>query len=84
MLLMQHWWNICISAVPVLVLGTTLLLQAIITILNGQTRILTWSSSPLDTAAAILPDGGLTQISGRYMHIRHLIGWSLTPALVSP
>jgi hypothetical protein len=65
----HEWWNTCIFAVPVLMLGATLLLQAIIAMAAiSQTRVLTWSSSPLDVTAALLHDGRLTRSHGRCMH----------------
>lgn len=65
----QQWWNTCIPAVPVLVLGIALLLQAVIALAGlRQTKILTWSSSPLDTTAALLHEGLFTRNEGRCMH----------------
>jgi hypothetical protein len=65
----EQWWNTCVFATPVLTLGTALLLQAVIVMAGvRQTKILTWSSSPLDTTAALLHDGRLTHIPGRCMH----------------
>ena len=65
----QKWWNTCIFAPPVLMLGIVLLLQAMIAVAGiSQTRILTWSSSPLDTTAALLHDGRVFRRSGRCMH----------------
>ena len=65
----QSWWNTCIFAPPVLTLGIALLLQAIITMMGiSRARVLTWSSSPLDTTAALLHDGLLIRRSGRCMH----------------
>ena len=65
----QEWWNTCIFAPPVLVLGIVLLFQAVIAVAGiTQTRVLTWSSSPLETAAALLHEGRLFRRSGRCMH----------------
>jgi energy-converting hydrogenase Eha subunit A len=50
---LHDWWNTCVFAVPVLMLGTTLLLQAIIAMAAiSQTRLLTWSSG----SRAVLAD----------------------------
>jgi hypothetical protein len=66
---LQQWWNTSIFAAPVLVLGIALLLQAIIAIAGiCQTKMLTWSSSPLDTTAALLHVGQLTHRPGLCMH----------------
>jgi hypothetical protein len=66
---LQEWWFTCIFAPPVLILGIVIMLQAIIAMAGlYHTRVLTWSSSPLDTAAALLHDGKLTRIPGRCMH----------------
>jgi hypothetical protein len=63
------WWCTCVHAVPILILGIALLLQAIIVIAGlFQMRVLTWSCSPLDLTAALLHTGQLTRISGRCMH----------------
>ena len=72
----------------VLILGTTLLLQAIITILNGRNmpnknfdmEFLTFRYSSCDsTGWRAYPD-----LWSIYAHMTSNIGWSLTPALVSP
>ena len=66
---LEQWWNTCIFAPPLLTLGTALLLQAITAIAGlNHTKVLTWSSSPLITTAALLNDGQLTRSSGRCMH----------------
>ncbi|KIM76079.1 hypothetical protein PILCRDRAFT_826736 [Piloderma croceum F 1598] len=66
---LQEWWFTCIFAPPVMILGIVIMLQAIIAMAGlYHTRVLTWSSSPLDTAAALLHHGKLTHISGRCMH----------------
>ncbi|KIM84509.1 hypothetical protein PILCRDRAFT_385216 [Piloderma croceum F 1598] len=66
---LQEWWFTCIFAPPVLTLGIVIMLQAIIAMAGlYHTRVLTWSSSPLDTAAALLHDGKLTRCPGRCMH----------------
>jgi hypothetical protein len=66
---LQQWWYTCTFALPVLSLGIALLLQCIIATAGiCQTRVLTWSSSSLDTTAALLHDGQLTYHSGRCMH----------------
>jgi hypothetical protein len=65
----EQWWFTCIFAPPVLILGTAIMLQAIIAMAGiYHARILTWSSSPLDTTAALLHDGKLIHIPGRCMH----------------
>jgi hypothetical protein len=66
---LEAWWNTCIFAPPVLTLGTALLLQGIIAMAGlSRARVLTWSSSPINTTAALLHDGQLARISGRCMH----------------
>jgi hypothetical protein len=65
----QEWCSTSVYAVPVLMLGFSLFLQAIIAITGViQARVLTWSSAPLETTAALLHHGLLTPISGRCMH----------------
>ena len=66
----QHDWRFtCIFAPPVLILGIVIMLQAIIAMAGlYHMRVLTWSSSPLDTAAALLHDGKITRCPGRCMH----------------
>jgi hypothetical protein len=66
---LHDWWFTCIFAPPVLILGIVIMLQAIIAMAGlYHTRVLTWSSSPLDTASALLHDGKLTHCPGRCMH----------------
>jgi len=66
---LEEWWFTCVFTPPVLMLGIVIMLQAIIAIAGlYQARVLTWSSSPLDTAAALLHDGKLIHIPGRCMH----------------
>jgi hypothetical protein len=66
---LEEWWFTCIFAPPVLILGSVIMLQAIIAMAGlYHTRVLTWSSSPLDTAAALLHHGKLTRVHGRCMH----------------
>jgi hypothetical protein len=67
---LEEWWNTCIFAPPLLTLCTgALLLQAIIATAGfHHTRVLTRSSSPLNTTAALLNDGQLKHSSGRCIH----------------
>jgi hypothetical protein len=49
---------VCVSEVPLIVLGVTLLLQAIIALTSAWSAdILTWSSSPFDITAALVRHG---------------------------
>jgi hypothetical protein len=66
---LEQWWFTCIFAPPVLILGIAIMLQAIIAMAGlYHVKVLTWSSSPLDLAAALLHDGKLIRIHGRCMH----------------
>jgi hypothetical protein len=66
---LQQWWYTCTFALPLLTLGIALMLQVIIAMAGiSQIRVLTWSSSPLDTTAALLHHGQLTRNPGRCMH----------------
>ncbi|KIJ52963.1 hypothetical protein M422DRAFT_775997 [Sphaerobolus stellatus SS14] len=63
------WKSICIFAAPLLILGTCILLKAAIVIAGlCRTRILSWSSSPLDTTAAVIVSGQVSPMSGRCMY----------------
>lgn len=65
----HNWWSTGIFAPPVTVLGVTLLLQVITTLLGiCRIRVLTWSSSVFDTTATLLRDGQLVRIPRRCMH----------------
>lgn len=60
---------ICVSDVPLLVLGVTLQLQAIIALVSIRSaNILTWSSSPFDITAALVHHAQILPESGRCMH----------------
>jgi hypothetical protein len=64
-----EWWFTGIFAPPVLILGIAIMLQAMIAMAGlYHAKILTWSSSPLDLAAALLHDGKLARIHGQCMH----------------
>jgi hypothetical protein len=64
----DDWDSICISAVPIIVLGTCIILQAAIALAGVRyTSILTWNSSPLTTTAVLLRDGHVTRSPGRCM-----------------
>ncbi|KAL4075680.1 hypothetical protein V8B97DRAFT_2032240 [Scleroderma yunnanense] len=60
--------EICMSDVPLLVLGVSLLLQAVIAF-AGMTSadILTWSSSPFDITAALVHNTQVIPVPGRCM-----------------
>ena len=59
---------ICVSEVPLIVLGVTLLLQAIIALLSARSAdILTWSSSPFDITAALVHHAQIVPEQGRCM-----------------
>ncbi|KZP21089.1 hypothetical protein FIBSPDRAFT_1044453 [Athelia psychrophila] len=63
------YWSACVFGVPVIVLGTTILLQAIIAAYSiVSVKVLTWSSSPFDTTTALLRNGLITRRTGRSMH----------------
>lgn len=60
---------ICVSEVPLLVLGVALLLQAITALASvWAADILTWSSSPFDITAALVHHGHITAELGKCMH----------------
>lgn len=62
------WWSTCIFAVPVIVLGSALLLQAVIALAGiRSTKILTWSSSAFDATAALIHSGQLIPTPGQCM-----------------
>ncbi|KAJ4499142.1 hypothetical protein C8R41DRAFT_86778 [Lentinula lateritia] len=64
----EGWESFCVSAVPILVLGISIVLQASIALAGIRyTRIITWSSSPLVLLAAILREGHVTRVPGRCM-----------------
>ena len=60
---------ICVSEVPLIVLGVALLLQAIIALASVRSAdILTWSSSPFDITAALVHHAQILPESGQCMH----------------
>ncbi|KAI6105403.1 hypothetical protein F5141DRAFT_1006815, partial [Pisolithus sp. B1] len=60
--------EICVSDVPLIVLGTSLLLQAIIAIMGmWSADVLTWSSSPFDITAALVHNVWVERVPGRCM-----------------
>ena len=60
--------EICMSDVPLLVLGLSLLLQTIIAFVGMvSTDILTWSSSPFDITAALVHHAQVIPVPGRCM-----------------
>ncbi|KAJ3772871.1 hypothetical protein FB446DRAFT_735164 [Lentinula raphanica] len=64
----EGWDSFCISAIPILVLGISIIVQASIALVGIRcTRIITWSSSPLDCAAAVLREGQVSRVPGRCM-----------------
>ncbi|KAI6165052.1 hypothetical protein EDD17DRAFT_1473507 [Pisolithus thermaeus] len=59
---------ICVGDVPLIVLGTSLLLQAIIAITGmWSADVLTWSSSPFDITAALVHNVWVEHVPGRCM-----------------
>lgn len=63
------WWSTCIFGAPVTILGATILLQALISIISIlRVKVLTWSSSPFDTATALIRHGLVIRKFGRSMH----------------
>ena len=59
---------ICVSDVPLIVLGVTLLLQAIIALTSARSAdILTWSSSPFDITAALVHHAQIVPEPGQCM-----------------
>lgn len=59
---------ICVSDVPLIVLGTSLLLQAIIAIAGMcSADVTTWSSSPFDITAALVHHAQVIPVPGRCM-----------------
>ncbi|OAX40119.1 hypothetical protein K503DRAFT_799067 [Rhizopogon vinicolor AM-OR11-026] len=59
---------ICITGLPLLLLGITLLLQVLIALLGMQAvKILTWSCSPFDVTAALVHHAQLTPVPLRCM-----------------
>ncbi|KAH7931384.1 hypothetical protein BV22DRAFT_1124301 [Leucogyrophana mollusca] len=62
------WIAINVFAVPVLILGISMLLQAAIALAGLRaTRVLTWSPSPFDTTAAMLHEAHVTPVPSRCM-----------------
>lgn len=60
---------ICISEVPLIVMGVALLLQAIIALASARAAdILTWSSSPFDITAALVHHAHVVPEPGQCMH----------------
>ncbi|KAF7984878.1 hypothetical protein HWV62_10863 [Athelia sp. TMB] len=65
----SKWGSTCVFGIPLIVLGITILLQSFIATYSILTvKILTWSSSPFDTAFALLRNGLLLRKPGRSMH----------------
>ncbi|KZP02940.1 hypothetical protein FIBSPDRAFT_1055551 [Athelia psychrophila] len=63
------WWSTCVFGAPITILGVTIFLQAAIATYSIRTvTVLTWSSSPFDTAVALLRNGLVTRRTGRNMH----------------
>lgn len=59
---------ICVSDVPLIVLGTSLLLQAIIAVMGmWSADVLTWSSSPFDITAALVHHAQVEHVPMRCM-----------------
>ncbi|KAJ3801135.1 hypothetical protein GGU11DRAFT_275949 [Lentinula aff. detonsa] len=64
----EGWDSFCISAIPILILGTAIIVQACIALAGIRyTRIITWSSSPIDSLAAIIREGAVSRVAGRCM-----------------
>ncbi|KAH7922740.1 hypothetical protein BV22DRAFT_637019 [Leucogyrophana mollusca] len=62
-------WYIHISNVPLIVMGVTILLQAIIAIAGIRaTKILTWSSSAFDTTAALVHHAQIIPVDRQCMN----------------
>lgn len=60
---------ICVSEVPLIVLGVAILLQAVIALASARSAdILTWSSSPFDITAALVHHAQILQEPGQCMH----------------
>lgn len=60
---------ICVSEVPLIILGVSLLLQAIIALTSvWAADILTWSSSPFDITAALVHHAQILPEPGQCMH----------------
>ncbi|KAF7984877.1 hypothetical protein HWV62_10861 [Athelia sp. TMB] len=67
--LASDYWSALLFGVPAILLGVTILFQACIAIYSISTvKVLTWSSSPFDTAYAMLRNGLITRRPGRSMH----------------
>ncbi|KAF7979526.1 hypothetical protein HWV62_42106 [Athelia sp. TMB] len=65
----SDYWSALLLGVPAILLGVTILLQAFIAIYSiSAVNILTWSSSPFDTAFAMLRSGLIIRSPGRSMH----------------
>ncbi|KAI0343195.1 hypothetical protein BDW22DRAFT_1356794 [Trametopsis cervina] len=65
----EEWDSICVFAIPIIVLGVSIVLKTAIAIAGIRcTRVLTWSSSPLNNTAAVLIDGQVVRIPGRCMY----------------
>ncbi|KZP07620.1 hypothetical protein FIBSPDRAFT_870346 [Athelia psychrophila] len=63
------WSSTCIFGAPFIILGVVILLQAAIATYSiVGVKVLTWSSSPFDTAVALLRNGLIIRRSGRSMH----------------
>ncbi|KAH7888081.1 hypothetical protein F5I97DRAFT_949416 [Phlebopus sp. FC_14] len=63
---------ICVSDVPLIVLGVSILLQAVIALAGMRaTDILTWSSSPFDITAALVHHAQIVPVPGQCMRGVH-------------
>lgn len=62
------WWSTVVFSEPLLILGTSLLVPVIISLLSiWKARVLTWSSSPFDTTKALLYAAHVVRIPGKCM-----------------
>ncbi|KIJ19856.1 hypothetical protein PAXINDRAFT_96176 [Paxillus involutus ATCC 200175] len=74
---------ICVSDVPLIVLGVTLMIQAFIALAGMRSAdILTWSSSPFDITAALVHHAQIVEEPGRCMRGVH-DGFSDKPVVPS-
>lgn len=62
-------YAVCVSEVPLIVLGVALLLQAVLALASVRVAdILTWSSSPFDITAALVHHAQILREPGRCMY----------------
>ncbi|KZP12767.1 hypothetical protein FIBSPDRAFT_869892, partial [Athelia psychrophila] len=74
------WSSTCIFGAPFIILGAVILLQAAIATYSiVGVKVLTWSSSPFDTAVALLRNGLIIRRSGRSMHTVVDVGDAIAP-----